>query len=405
MTGASAGASGPVGAWTDLPAPSVDLVDLLDAPRLGPADTSAAAVAQDRRYGQAVPEEELASRISAATRSGPLPDPDAAAAAAHAVARLATPPGALGRLGAVASALAGISGTSPPPLPRQPALIVAAGDHGIHAGAVSPWPQTVSATVARLIAEGRAGTSALATGAGARTVVVDVGLATDVLPHPRLVDARVVAGTRDATIGDAWSRDAAVRAVLVGARVADAVVAAGADLLAVGDVGIGNTTTSAALIGALTGADAGLVTGRGSGIDDATLARKQAVVTRLLHRAAGRHPLGLLTAIGGAEHAALAGVLLTAAARRIPVVLDGVVTAAAALVAARLAAPIRGVLLAGHLSPEPGAGVALQALGLDPLLDLGLRLGEGSGALLAVPVVTSAARLLHEVATLDEALA
>lgn len=377
--------------WSTRPAPPVGLADLLGAAR-GPGGG-------DPALGQ-----QLGALLDRLPGRDRLPDPYAQAAATEALAALATPPGALGDLGALSVRLAGIAGRCPPPVPVRPAVIVAAGDHGVHARGVSPWPQTISATVAGLLAQGRAGASAMAAVAGVRTVVLDVGLATPVDTHPRLVPARVVDGTRDAAAGDALDADEVVRALLIGARVADALAADGADLLVTGDVGIGNTTTSAALVAAATRADAGPLTGRGSGIDDAMLARKRQVVEHLAERARDRAPLGQLAAVGGTEHAALVGVLLAAAGRRIPVLLDGVVTAAAAVVAVGLAPPVAGVLVAGHRSPEPAAAEALGWLGLRPLLDLGLRLGEGSGALLALPTVVSAARVLHDVATLAEVL-
>lgn len=391
-------------AWQDRPAPMVALRDLLPPAAGSEAAGLPGVPASSSPSAARSPEEELRELLDGVTRAGALPDPAVTAAAARAVAGLATPPGALGHLGVLAAQLAGIAGTCPPPVPARPAVIVAAGDHGVHAQQVSPWPQAISATVAGLVAEGRAGTSAIAAVTGVRTVVVDVGLATEVVRHPRLVHGRVVEGTRDATQTDALTASEVVRSTLVGARVATGLLADGCDLLAIGDVGIGNTTTSAALIAALTGADPAAITGRGSGVDDATFARKRAVVERVVRRAVGRDPCTLLAAMGGAEHAAMVGVLLAAAGRRVPVLLDGVVTAAAALLAARLATPSTGVLLAGHLSPEPAASVALRAVGLRPLLDLELRLGEGSGAVLAVPTVVSAARLLHEVATLEEVL-
>lgn len=377
--------------WQQLPAPPVGLADLLAGPPAG-------------RPAEPAHDQELRGRLARLAQDGQLPDAGAQAEAAAALAALATPPGALGHLGALSVRLAGIAGVCPAPVPVRPAVIVAVGDHGVHARQVSPWPQSISATVARLLAEGRAGASAMAAVVGARTVVLDVGLATPVGTHPRLVSARVVAGTRDATEGDALAADEVVRAILVGARVTEALVAEGADLLVTGDVGIGNTTASAALIAALTGQDPGRLTGRGSGIDDATLARKRLVVEQLAARARGRDPRAQLAAVGGAEHAALVGVLLVAADRRLPVLLDGVVTAAAAMLAVRLSPTVAGVLLAGHRSPEPAAGAALDHLGLRALLDLELRLGEGSGGLLAVPSVVSAARVLHDVATLAEVL-
>lgn len=202
------------------------------------------------------------------------------------------------------------------------------------------------------------------------------------------------------------SREEAARAVLAGAHLAEELVeSGGADLLATGDMGIGNTTAAAALISSFTGRPARETTGRGTGIDDATLALKTRVVEEALelHAPDPKDPLGTLAALGGLEHAALSGVVLAGAALGVPVVLDGVVSNSAALVARALAPDAVGYLFAGHRSAEPGASVALEALGLDPLLDLGMRLGEGTGALLAVPVVGGAARVLSEMATFSDA--
>jgi nicotinate-nucleotide--dimethylbenzimidazole phosphoribosyltransferase len=194
-------------------------------------------------------------------------------------------------------------------------------------------------------------------------------------------------------------------AVEVGIRVAGDLVAGGARCLLTGDMGIANTTPAAVLVAVFTGADPADATGRGTGVDDDTYARKVAVVRRALdrHRPDPADPLGVLAAVGGLEHAALAGYLLGAAARRTPVVLDGVIAASAALAAAALAPDAVAAMVAGHRSAEPGAGLALRHLGLDPLIDLGMRLGEGTGAVLALPIVASAVRVLHEVATFDAA--
>ncbi len=207
------------------------------------------------------------------------------------------------------------------------------------------------------------------------------------------------------TAGPAMTRDQARRAVEVGIEVAGELVAEGHRCLVTGDMGIANTTAAAALICAFTGADPAVVTGRGTGIDDATLARKIDVVRRALdrHRPDPADPLGVLAAVGGLEHAALAGFVLGGAAAGVPVLLDGVIAGAAALVAAALAPAAVGYCLAGHVSAEPGHARALAALGITPLLDLGMRLGEGTGALLALPVVAGAARALHDVATFDAA--
>ena len=330
---------------------------------------------------------------------------DARAAARDRLDRMTKPRGALGRVEDLAVALAGIAGSCPPPLPDPAAVAVFAGDHGVHAQGVTPWPQEVTAQMVANFLAGGAVVNAFARQVGASVTVVDVGVRTPLDAHPDLRRRRVAAGTADMTAGPAMSRDEARRAVEVGVEVAGELVGAGHRCLVTGDMGIANTTAAAALICAFTGADPAVATGRGTGIDDATLARKTEVVRRALARHAPdpADPLGVVAAVGGGEHAALAGFVLGGAAAGVPVLLDGVNAGAAALVAAALAPGSVGYCLAGHVSAEPGHARALAALGVTPLLDLGMRLGEGTGALLALPVVTGAARALQDVATFDSA--
>jgi nicotinate-nucleotide--dimethylbenzimidazole phosphoribosyltransferase len=236
--------------------------------------------------------------------------------------------------------------------------------------------------------------------------VLDVGVATDLERHPLLRMAKTRPGTGDLSQGPAMDREEAARAVLAGAGIAGELVeSGGVDLLVTGDMGIGNTTPAACLIAAFTGRPPNEVTGRGTGIDDATLGTKIGVVEKALdlHRPDPGDPIGTLAALGGLEHAALLGLILTGAVYRIPVLLDGVVSNSAALVARALAPDSIDYTIAGHLSAEPGARVALEKLGLEPLLDLNMRLGEGTGGSLAVPLVQAAARTLGEMATLEEA--
>ncbi|MEU9743073.1 nicotinate-nucleotide--dimethylbenzimidazole phosphoribosyltransferase [Micromonospora chersina] len=339
-------------------------------------------------------------------------DETAMAAARELQGRLTKPAGSLGALEPLSVRLAGLAGTCPPPLPEPAAVAIFAGDHGVHAQGVTPWPQEVTAQMIANFVAGGAVVNAFARQAGASVTVVDVGVATP-LPveptadpaGPRLVAANVRAGTRDLTVTAALTRDEARAAVETGIRIAGELVDAGAGILLTGDMGIGNTTPAAALIAAFTGVDPAAATGRGTGVDDETYARKVGVVRAALDRHAPdpADPLGVLAAVGGLEHAALAGLVLGAAARRVPVLLDGVIAVSAALAAAAFAPDAVGAMVAGHRSAEPGATAALRHLGLDPLIDLGLRLGEGTGALLALPVVTGAVRVLHEVATFDSA--
>lgn len=315
------------------------------------------------------------------------------------MASLAMPLGALGRLEDLAVRLAGIAGTCPPPVPSPAAVAVFAADHGVTASGVTPWPSSVTAAVVRAIVAGTAGVNVLARSVGASVTVVDVGLLT---PVPGTLDRAVRRGTADLAVGPAMSPEEAQAAIDVGAAVAHDLVAGGARCLVMGEVGIGNTTAAAALVAALTGRPADEVTGRGSGADDATVARKVAVVERAAARTGGLGPLAVVAEVGGLEIAALAGLVVAAAEARLPVVVDGAIAAAALLVASRLRPGVEAVAVAGHRSPEPVSSIVLDHLGLDPLLDLGMRLGEGSGAVLAVPLLEAAARVLSEMATLDE---
>jgi nicotinate-nucleotide--dimethylbenzimidazole phosphoribosyltransferase len=312
------------------------------------------------------------------------------------------PPGSLGRLETLGARLCAIAGATPPPGIDAPALVIAAGDHGVHGQGVTPWPQEVTAMMIGAFCADGAAANALARTVGAEVTVLDVGVAGDVAPHPRLRPARVRPGTRDLLVEDAMTVDETEAAIGAGADLVRDLVADGADLLVLGDMGIGNTTASAALIAAVTGTSAAAVTGRGTGIDDATLERKAKVVAGALERTGPRDPLATLAALGGLEHAALVGVCLAGAAARVPVVLDGVITNAAAVVAAALCPDVAGYLVAGHRSVEPGAAVALAHLGLLPVLELDLRLGEGTGGLLAVPVVRAAAAALRDMLLLTD---
>ncbi|GAA4872489.1 nicotinate-nucleotide--dimethylbenzimidazole phosphoribosyltransferase [Pseudonocardia benzenivorans] len=329
----------------------------------------------------------------------------ARAAARDHLDRMTKPRGSLGRVEDVAVTLSGIAGVCPPPLPEPAVVAVFAADHGVHAQGVSPWPQEVTAQMVGNFLAGGAVVNAFARQLGAEVCVVDVGVAADLDPVPGLVPRKVAAGSADMTTGPALTREQARAAVEAGIETARDLVAAGNRCLLTGDMGIANTTAAAALICTFTGADPAVATGRGTGVDDDTLARKTGVVRAALgrHRPDPADPLGVLAAFGGLEHAGLAGLVLGAAALRVPVLLDGVSGGAAALVAAAFAPAAVDYCLAGHRSVEPGHTVALDHLGLVPLLDMGMRLGEGTGALLALPVAQSAVRALHDVATFDSA--
>jgi len=348
-----------------------------------------------------VPRDLLAETVAAIRPA----DEDARRAARDRLGRMTMPRGALGRVEDVAVALAGIARACPPPIPEPAAVAVFAADHGVHAQGVTQWPQEVTAQMVVNFLSGGAVVNAFARQLGAEICVVDVGVAAPLDPAPGLLPRRVADGTADMTAGPALTREQAQRAVEVGIETARDLVAAGNRCLVTGDMGIANTTAAAALICSFTGADPADATGRGTGVDDETLARKTDVVRRALalHAPDPADPLGVLAAFGGLEHAGLAGLVLGAAAAGVPVLLDGVNAGAAALVAAAFAPAAVGSCLAGHRSAEPGHRIALDHLGLEALLELGMRLGEGTGALLALPVVQGAARALHDVATFDAA--
>ena len=326
---------------------------------------------------------------------------DAAAAARAAFDAKTKPRGSLGELEALAVRIAAIRGTASPG-PLRAAVVVAAGDHGYAARGVSAYPQEVTAQMLANFAAGGAAINVLARTAGARLVVVDAGVLRPV-EHPAIRSLRVGAGTADATEGPAMPREQALAGIAAGAELAAELAADGIGVVALGDMGIGNTTAASALCAALLPAEPEAVCGRGTGIDEEGLARKVEVVRRALAANDVMDPVSALAALGGHEIAFLVGVCLGAAAEGAVVLLDGFVTGAAALVAARLAPDAAGRLVASHRSPEPGHALVLADLGLRPLLDLGLRLGEGSGAALALPLVGAALAILADMATFEAA--
>jgi nicotinate-nucleotide--dimethylbenzimidazole phosphoribosyltransferase len=368
--------------------------------------------ADERSREKAIQASETGGYARAAAEIGPV-DEAAEADARDRQDGLTKPRGSLGRVEALGIQLAAISGSCPPPLPRPAAVAVFAADHGVVAEGVTPWPQEVTGLMVANFLAGGAAINVLARQAGASVTVVDVGMASDLPVQPagtvaasgdtRLLHRRVRAGTADIAVEPAMSEDEVRRARDVGADVARDLVAAGARALVCGDMGIGNTTAAAAVIAALTGRPAASVTGRGTGVDDDGLRRKIAVVARSVARLApGATPLDVLRQVGGLEIAALAGFIVGGAARRVPVIADGVISAAA-LIAAQADCPaVLPYVIAGHRSTEPGATAVLEQLGLEPVLDLQLRLGEGTGACLALSVVEASARILGEMATLAE---
>jgi nicotinate-nucleotide--dimethylbenzimidazole phosphoribosyltransferase len=330
---------------------------------------------------------------------------EAAAAGAHHHDNLTKPRGSLGRLEELGIRLCAVYRTCPPPVPEPVTVVVFAADHGVVAEGVTPWPQEVTAQMVANFGAGGAAINVLARHAGATVVVVDVGVASPIpAPEGAYRKRTVASGTRNLAVEAAMTPAEARAALDVGVASAAEAVDGGARLLVTGDMGIGNTTAAAAVIAGCTGRAAAEVTGRGTGIDDTALQRKISIIDGAVTRIAPvAGPLDILTEVGGLEIAALCGFVVGAASRRVPVVVDGVIAAAAALLAITFNPDVVGYVIAGHRSSEPGSGIVLERLGLSPVLDLDMRLGEGSGAALAVPVVQAAALIMREMATFDAA--
>ena len=317
-------------------------------------------------------------------------------------ATLTKPPGSLGRLEPLGARLAAVQGTVKPSITKK-AVAVFAADHGVTG--VSAYPREITAGMVQNFLAGGAAVNALARSAGADLLIIDVGVDADFEPHPNLWSRKVARGTQNMLDGPAMTRAEAETACGVGLETAQELVSRGADLLAGGEMGIGNTTAAAALTAFFTGRSAEDVTGRGTGVDDEGLARKIGVVEKALakHRENVTDPLGALARLGGFEIAALTGFYLGAAAAKTPVVLDGFIATAAALVAVALEPAVKDYLFASHVSQERGHRIQLEHLGLEPLFDLNLRLGEGTGAVLAFGLLEGAAATLSEMATFAEA--
>ncbi|WP_374773167.1 nicotinate-nucleotide--dimethylbenzimidazole phosphoribosyltransferase [Streptomyces sp. NBC_01310] len=363
-------------------------------------------VVHEETYGRrALPGEEPHDLLSETVASIRPLDAKALGEAWERQKRMTKPAGALGMLEIISAQLSGLSRVCPPPIPEPAAVAIFAGDHGVHAQGVTPWPQEVTTQMVANFLGGGAVCNAFANQVGAEVCVIDVGVAGDLPATPGLLPRKIRPGTADLSVGPAMTREEAIAAIEVGIETARDLVAAGNKALLTGEMGIANTTVSAALISVFTGVDPSEVTGRGTGINDETHSRKVEVVRRALdlHQPDPADPIGVLAAIGGLEHAAIVGLLLGGASLRTPVILDGVSAGAAALVARAIAPESLSACIAGHRSAEPGHVAALNKLGLRPLVDLDLRLGEGTGALLALPLVQSAARAMHEVATFDSA--
>ena len=332
------------------------------------------------------------------------PDEKAMAAARARQDTLTKPLGSLGRLEELSIKLAGIRGE---PIPRinHKAIVTMAADHGVVAEGVSAYPQAVTPQMVLNFLRGGAGINVLAKHAGARIIVVDMGVASDMEPHPALVSRKIARGTSDMARGPAMSREQAIKSIEVGLEIVEKEVKKGLDIVGTGDMGIGNTTPSSAITAAITGEKVEKVTGRGTGIDDKQLAHKVEVIERALkaNKPNADDAIDVLAKIGGFEIGGICGVIVGAAAHRIPVVIDGFVSGAAALIAVGLSPRVKDYLIASHCSVEIGHKAILKYLGLKPILDLELRLGEGTGAALGIFLVEAAAKILAEMATFAEA--
>ncbi|WP_447980202.1 nicotinate-nucleotide--dimethylbenzimidazole phosphoribosyltransferase [Candidatus Nitrospira bockiana] len=334
----------------------------------------------------------------------PVLDRDSGRHAQQRLDRLTKPVGSLGRLEDLAVRYVEMTGDRWPKVP-QAAIFTFAADHGIAAEGVSAYPAAVTAQMVLNFLRGGAGVNVLARHIGAEVRVIDIGVAHDFESISGLIHRKIAPGTNNCLREPAMTRKQAEEAVLIGAELARGAALDGVGVIGTGDMGIGNTTASAAITAVITGATVRDVTGRGTGIDDATFEHKVAVLQEILalHHPDPRDPLDVLAKVGGFEIGGLAGLILGAAAHRVPVVLDGFIAGAAALIAVALAPRCQDYLIASHRSVERGHEVVLQHLGLAPLLDLGLRLGEGTGACLGIGLLQASIQILTQMATFDEA--
>ena len=317
---------------------------------------------------------------------------------------LTKPPGSLGRLEELSIRLAGIQGKSPPRI-KEKAVMVMAGDHGVVAEKIGNWPQEVTAQMVANFLRGGAGINVISRHVGARVIVVDMGVASDLGQDANLVSQKVGRGTKNIAVGPAMTMEQAVQAVETGIKLVTGEADRGLDIVGTGDMGIGNTTASSAICAVMTGKPVPEVTGRGTGLTDEQLQHKIAVIERALsiNQPEPAQPVAVLAKVGGFEIGGLVGVMLGAAARHIPVIIDGFISGAAALIATALSPRLKNYLIAAHLSAEPGHRILLEHLKLEPLLSLNMRLGEGTGAALGIFLAETAVRILADMATFGEA--
>ncbi|MFD0587139.1 nicotinate-nucleotide--dimethylbenzimidazole phosphoribosyltransferase [Paenibacillus sp. GCM10027627] len=343
------------------------------------------------------------NQLEAVLNRIPLFDADAALRAERHSDGLTKPPGSLGKLEAIARQLAGATGELWPDLSKR-AVIVMAGDHGVCEEGVSAFPQAVTPQMVHNFLNGGAAVNALARQAGAEVVCVDIGVAAE-LRHESLLSRKVVWGTKNMAKGPAMTKAEALQAVLVGVSVVEDQIKKGYRLFATGEMGIGNTTASAAIASVLAGLPPEEAVGRGTGINDEVFKHKVEIVKKAIstNEPDPLDPLDVLAKVGGAEIAGLVGILIGAAANRCPVVIDGYISSAAALIAARLSDKVKPYMFASHLSQEQGHLKLLQAIGLEPFIRLDMRLGEGTGAVLCFHFIDATLRLMQEMATFESA--
>jgi len=360
----------------------------------------------DTREGMLVTDETMTfeDQLVAVVDTVGLTDPAAEVAAWRRLDSLTKPPRSLGRLEELAARVARVQGTERPSVGRK-AIVLAAADHGVVAEGVSAYPQDVTWQMVANFAGGGAAINALSRSVGSDVVVYDVGVARDISDIPGIEHRKVAFGTANMAQGPAMSREECAKAVLIGVETARELAERGYTLLGTGEMGIGNTTAAAALAAAFTGAEPETVVGRGTGVDDEGLLRKAEAVRRAIHvnHVAELDPLGVIAAVGGLEIAMLAGVMIGAAEESVCVVSDGFISGAAALCAVALCPAARDYIFPSHLSVEPGHAVVLAALELEPVLDLDLRLGEGTGAALAFALIDAACHMMSDMATFAEA--
>lgn len=316
---------------------------------------------------------------------------------------LTKPAGSLGTLEDISTKVAGITGNAMPKM-KDKVIITMAGDHGVTDDGVSAYPKEVTAQMVYNFLNDGAAINVLARHAGARVVIVDMGVAVD-FTHERLVSKKIAYGTANMAKGPAMSYEDAVRSIEAGIEVFESEAKKGVDIVGVGDMGIGNTTSSSAIVAVITGYDVKKVTGRGTGIDDAGLEKKIAVIEEAIrvNKPNNKDAIEVLAKVGGFEIGGMAGVILAAASHRVPVVIDGFISGTAALVAYGIAPAVKDYMIAAHRSVERGHSVTLDYIGLKPLLDLDMRLGEGTGAALGISIVDAACKILGEMATFEDA--